>query len=296
MTSPLAAGLFHRAICQSGHAFVSRDIPVMQRLVKRVARRLGVAPSRAGFLSRSQDKLLGAQNRVMRSSLLLDLRGTDGRDPSFGISRFLPVHGDDVLPHPPLESLKRGAGRNIDLLIGTNSEEANLFFVPGGLREKMMGWMARLFLSRALPMAGQALRAYGLGRKGETPGRVLSRAMTDLMFRWMTRRMAELHVGRAFVYEFEWRSSALGGELGAAHAVELPFVFDTLAAASGERGLVGVAPPQSLADSIHALWIRFATEGAAPWPEYKPDTRQVYSLTRQVAAFEPVMPAAAFLP
>jgi len=116
------------------------------------------------------------------------------------------------------------------------------------------------------------------------------------MFRAMTRRTAELHKGRSFVYEFEWRSPALGGEFGAAHALELPFVFDTLASASGERGLLGEAPPQALADSIHALWVQFATDGAAPWPEFDAVGRQVYSLTRQEAAHEPVMAAAAFLP
>ena len=120
--------------------------------------------------------------------------------------------------------------------------------------------------------------------------------MTDLMFRWMTRRTAELHRGRSYVYEFEWRSPAFGGQLGAAHAVELPFVFDTLGVASGPIGLLGEHPPQALADSIHALWVRFATDGSVPWPEYEPSTRLVYSLTRAAAAHEDVMPAAAFLP
>jgi para-nitrobenzyl esterase len=296
MASPLAAGLFHRAICQSGHILVSRDPSVMKRLVARLARRLRIAPDRAGFLSISTLRLLAAQDRVMQPSLWWDMRDGEGRDPSFGITRFLPVHGDDVLPEPCIEALRRGASADVPLLIGTNTEEANLFFVPGGAREKISSWAARYFLGRAIPRAGEALRAYGLGDRKEGPGHVLSRALTDLMFRWMARRTAELHHGRSWVYEFDWRSPALGGELGAAHAVELPFVFDTLAAASGESGLVGPAPPQSLAHSIHALWIHFATEGVAPWPEYEPATRQVYSLTRQVAAHEPVMPAAQFLP
>ncbi len=124
----------------------------------------------------------------------------------------------------------------------------------------------------------------------------MTRALTDLMFRWMTRRTAELHQGNSYVYEFDWRSPALGGELGAAHAMELPFVFDTLACASGERGLLGEAPPQALADSMHRIWIGFATNGAAPWPPYDPAGRQVYSMSRGIAEHEPVMPAAPFLP
>ena len=112
----------------------------------------------------------------------------------------------------------------------------------------------------------------------------------------MARRTAELHGGKAYVYEFEWRSPAIGGQLGAAHVVELPFVFDNLACASGPKALLGENPPQALADSVHALWIQFATDGGLPWPEFDAKTRQVWSLTRSKAEYEAVMPAAAFLP
>lgn len=295
MTSPMTVGLFHRAICQSGHVFVSRDVSVMRRVTQRIAKKLRITPDRSGFLSCSSQQLLAAQDSVMQPSLLFNMRDDTGWDPSFGITRFLPVHGDDVLPTPAIEALRAGAGREIDLLIGTTAEEANLFFVPGNVREKINVFVAYWFMRSAIPKPWQALRAYGLG-KGAKAGAVLSRALTDLMFRGMARRTAELHQGHSFVYEFDWRSPALSGELGAAHAVELPFVFDTLRCARGKRGLVGENPPQDLAESIHAVWIRFATTGSASWPEFNADTRQVYSLTRQTSAYEAPMPALAFLP
>jgi para-nitrobenzyl esterase len=296
MTSPLAKGLFHRAICQSGHVYLSRDLSLMQRLVRRVSKRLKIAPTRDGLLTKSPQELLPTQEWVMKPSLWFGMRDDEKRDPSFGITRFLPIHGDDVLPVSTIRALADGAGADIELLIGTTSEEARLFFVPGNTIAKLKRWMVILFVKRAMPRARAALAAYGLDDKGAKPGEVLARAMTDLMFRWMTRRTAELHQGRSHVYEFDWQSPAIGGELGAAHAVELPFVFDTLAAASGPRGLVGENPPQALADHVHALWVRFATDGSLPWAEYEPDTRQVYSLTHRTAAHEPVMPAAVFLP
>ncbi len=296
MTSPPAQGLFRRAICQSGHILLSRDLSLMQRLVRRVAKRLKISPDRQGFLSLTPEQMLPAQEWVMQPSLWFDMRDAGGRDPSFGITRFMPVHGDDVLPVSTIEALGAGAGKDIELLIGTNSEEANLFFIPGGAGAKLKRWMVVLFLKKMLPEARRALRAYGFDEKGAQAGEVLSRAMTDLMFRWMTRRTAELHQGRSYVYEFEWRSPSFDGKLGAAHAIELPFVFDTLAVASGPKSLLGEQPPQSLAGSMHALWIRFASDGSIPWPEYERDTRQVYSLTRALAAREAVMPAAAFLP
>jgi para-nitrobenzyl esterase len=296
MTSPLTIGLFHKAICQSGHMFVTRPLSVMQRITKRLSKRLGVTPDRAGFLSCSVNDLLAAQNKVMQPSLWLDMRDAAGWDPSFGVTRFLPVHGDDVLPKPAIEALGDGAGRDIVLLTGTTSEEANLFLVPGNVRAKINRLIAYWFLRRAIPRPWQALKAYGLGKKRAKAGEVLTRAWTDLMFRAMVRRMAELHQGRSYVYEFDWRSPAFDGELGAAHAVELPFVFDTLACASGARGLLGKDPPQALATSIHALWIRFATDGRVPWPVFDGVDRQVYSLTRQTSEHEAPTPARAFLP
>lgn len=296
ITSPLAKGLFHRAICQSGHAWVARDIGHMQKLVKRLARHLKITPDRAGFAGVPVESLPPAQEWVMKPGLFFHMKDRDGFDPSFGVTRFLPVHGDDVLPVETRKALAQGAGREIDLLIGTTSEEGRLFLVPGDIISKLKRWMAVMFIGKALPNPRRALRAYGLDDRGAKPGEVLARAMTDLMFHVMTRRTAELHQGRSFVYEFDWRSPAIGGQLGAAHAVELPFVFDTLACASGPRGLLGENPPQALASSIHALWIRFATDGSLPWPEYEPATRQVYSLTRGEAVHEPLTPGVAFLP
>ncbi|MDO9370380.1 MAG: carboxylesterase family protein [Sphingopyxis sp.] len=296
MASPLAKGLFHRAICQSGHVYGSRPIGVMQRVVKRLAKRMKIPATREGFLGTPPQDMLPALEWVMKPSLFLDMRDDERRDPTFGITRFMMVHGDDVLPLPPIAALAAGAGSEIELLIGTTSEEARLFFVPANAMGKIRRWMALLFLHRALPNARKALQAYGFDDKGAKPGEVLTRALTDLMFRAMTRRTAELHQGRSHVYEFEWRSPAINGELGAAHAIELPFVFDTLDTASGAKGLLGEAPPQDLADSIHALWIRFATDGSLPWAPFDSDTRQVWSLTSSAADHEPVMPAAAFLP
>ena len=131
---------------------------------------------------------------------------------------------------------------------------------------------------------------------GAKPGEVLNAAMNDLVFRWPARRFAEEHRGRTHVYEFEWRSPMFGGELGAAHGMEIPFVFDTLAVATGEQGMCGPNPPQELATRIHGIWVQYAKDGSLPWPEFDRDSRQVYQLAAGKAVTEPRMPAAPFLP
>jgi carboxylesterase type B len=68
------------------------------------------------------------------------------------------------------------------------------------------------------------------------------------------------------MYEFAWRSPQMGGRLGAAHSVEIPFVFDTLG--FGTEPLLGLSTPQSLAASMHSAWVAFAKTGDCDWPKY----------------------------
>ena len=49
VASPLAKGLFDRAIIQSGHGAMVREISVAQKLVKKLAKKLGVTPDVDGF-------------------------------------------------------------------------------------------------------------------------------------------------------------------------------------------------------------------------------------------------------
>ncbi len=72
------------------------------------------------------------------------------------------------------------------------------------------------------------------------------------------------------MYEFGWRSPAANGMFGACHALEIPFVFDTLDLGPGQMigELLGDAPPQHLADTMHSAWVSFMTQGDPGWPRY----------------------------
>lgn len=295
IASPLAKGLFARAIVQSGHGGMTRDVGVAQRLVRKLAALLKVTPDRAGFASVPPGAaLLDAVDAVAQPTARIDLRGADGREPVFGISRFVPVHGDDVLPLPPLAALKAGAGAEVDLLIGSNAEEMTLYLVPTGVRDKLGALLSWFVLRKSHPRAWATLKAYGLGtRKG---GYVLTAALSDLVFRWPARRFAEEHRGRTHMYEFDWRSPRYDDQLGAAHGMELGFVFDSLATVTGPEGLCGDAPPQELADRVHRIWADFARDGSLPWAPFDRETRTVYRLAEGRAVSEPPMACAPFLP
>lgn len=294
VTSPLANGLFARAIIQSGHGAMVRDIDVAQRLVRKLAKVLRIAPGADGFRSVSHAAAMDAIDKVAKP-WAIDLRDGNGREPVYGISRFIPVYGDDVLPEKPIDALCKGAGRDVEVVIGTNAEEMNLYFVPTGVRQKIGGLLARWLLGRSHPQAKAVLKAYGYGQTGVRPGVAMTDAMNDLVFRWPARQYAAAHQGKTWLYEFDWRSPACDGELGACHGIELPFVFKTLPTVTGPQGLAGMDPPHVLAEHVHDLWAGFARSGSMPWPQFGGD-RMVYQLSRGEAVHEPVMPAAAFVP
>ncbi|WP_455771055.1 MBL fold metallo-hydrolase [Streptomyces anthocyanicus] len=66
------------------------------------------------------------------------------------------------------------------------------------------------------------------------------------------------------------------GQLGATHAVELPFVFDLAdrPELNGPAALLGPEQaPADLAARVHATWIRFARTGDPGWDPYDTDRR-----------------------
>lgn len=259
--SPLSAGLFRRAIVQSGHANMVRGRAEFERLTKTVAGGLGVEPTAEAFRKLSTERLLDAQDALLQPGGRPDLRGEDGLDRSFGLSPFLPVVGDDVLPEHPGEAIRNGAGAGVDLIAGSCREEMLLYFGPSGLVDVLTDEQAVGMLSASHPDAAGVLKGYGLG-DGRKAGEVFVEAMTDLVFRDGVKELVENHRGRSFRYEFDWRAP----KLGACHGMELPFVFDSLEASAS---FVGDNAPAELAREVNAAWTRFAATGDPGWAEHE---------------------------
>lgn len=75
-------------------------------------------------------------------------------------------------------------------------------------------------------------------------------------------RVADARPGSSHVYEFAWPSNL--PDLGACHALELGFVFDSGDGPDARR-LAGEGAPQELADAMHGAWVRFAETGDPGW-------------------------------
>ncbi|WP_017569288.1 carboxylesterase/lipase family protein [Nocardiopsis halotolerans] len=257
LADPRAEGLFHRAIVQSGSGLGAFSPEQGSRVTRAVADALGVAPDAEGFAEVPDEDLVSVVPRLAG----IDLRTADHFDPLMGLSPF-----GLVLDRQPAESRLAG----VDLLVGTNAEEGALYLAPRGGLAASTAEDVRATAARAHRSPDRLVAAYRARLPDAGPGELRSAILGDALFGVGARRLAEAH-GGAHVYEFAWRSAALDGRLGAAHAMELPFVFDRLDVPGlrGPRALLGPEePPEALAAEMHAAWTAFARTGDPGWPRF----------------------------
>jgi para-nitrobenzyl esterase len=180
--------------------------------------------------------------------------------PAFGI-----VVDGDVVPRDPLQALTdEDAAPGIDLLLGWTRDEYRLWLVPGGLLERvdrlgavaLAGAMARCHCGPEVPRGYRALHPEA------GTAEIVGQMVTDHLLRLPLHRLADARPGTSYVYEFAWPSNL--PDLGACHALELGFVFDTGDVPESAR-LAGEGAPQELADAMHGAWVRFAVDGDPGW-------------------------------
>ncbi|MFD7320265.1 carboxylesterase/lipase family protein [Streptomyces sp. NPDC059875] len=252
LASPLAKGLFRRAVLQSG-APTALPLDRARRTTEAIAAHLGVEATARALSAVPRDQLLDAQTAV-----------TGKGSPLTGGHSFQIAVDGEVLPREPGEALREGASADVDLLMGTNSEEYRLWFVPSRLTERLSRLALRVALWRT-KVPWRTTRAYRANRPGATPGELLGALATDKLLRVPLYRLADARAegrGATYVYEFGWRSPVLG--LGACHALEIAFVFDTLDRPEA-AALTGPDAPRELAAAMHTAWVRFAESGDPGW-------------------------------
>jgi carboxylesterase type B len=265
---PRAEGLFRRAIAQSGAAHHVSSAATAQRIAQRFAERLGVAATREALAGVPLERLMAGQ-----VALEQDL-GADPDPERWGpevVTTFLPwqpaIDGT-VIPARPIDRIAAGASAGIELIVGTNVDEHRLFLVPGGAIDQITPEvLSRLALAYGL--STDALSAYRAMYPAGSVGDVWAAILTDWYWRIPALQLADAHAtngGVTFIYEFAWVTPQFDGRLGACHAIEIPFVFDTLGQST--EPLLGSDPPQQLADAMHGAWVRFATSGDPGWSQY----------------------------
>jgi para-nitrobenzyl esterase len=265
LSMPQAEGLFRRAIAQSGGAHQVIPVEAARKVSEQLAERLGVAATREAIAAVPIARLLQAQAELKADLITNPDPERWGREVTVNVMPWQPVIDGVVVPARPIDRIVAGAGAGIDLMTGSTLDEFNFFMAPIGASDQVTTEaLARTLAAYGLP-ADKTLATYRVTR----PGELLSAVQGDWLFRIPALRLADAHAANGagtYVYEFAWRSPQFGGRLGAAHGLELPFVFDMLP--DGADPLLGSDPPRQLAGAMHAAWVGFAAHGECPWPKY----------------------------
>ena len=284
---PAARGLFRRAILQSGAAHDALTRRRATELALQVLDALWIDRADAATLVRVPvEPLLLAQSAIVAANWETELA-------------FQPVVDGDTLPARPIDAVAAGSAAGVSLLVGTNLDEMHLFMafdptvaVTG--EADALRRCARIF--GAEERAAAALATYRRARPAAAVGDLWSAVLTDHDFRMPAVRLAEAQ-GRVqpqtWMYLFTRPSPAFGGGLGACHALEIPFVFNTLDAPGAAAFTGGTTPEaKALADAMQDAWIAFARTGdpnhpgLPAWPPYEPAQRatMIFGPTCAVAA------------
>ena len=246
--SPVAAGLFQRAISESGTWMG-----------------LSLAPMRSRESAEQQTLQVAAE---LGASTLAALRALPAEEAASKLPKQGMIIDGWIVPEDLSRTFAQGRQNRVDILVGSNRDEGS--FAAGlGPPMTLQRWQETA-RQRWGDLAALGLKAYPAADDAGAA------AQNDTLFTdnlaWITRHYAQRQraIGkRAYVYHFVHEPPYAPGarNLGACHTCELPYVFNNLGtlrlfpdSSSPELALAS-ATDAKVAEMTQAYWINFAKTG-----------------------------------
>lgn len=276
--SPLAEGLFHKAIAQSGARLDPRVELDRQT-------RAGTSAAAAGT------QLAGR----MGVNSLSDLRAMPARELLDGAAnqgfRTDGIVDGWVIPEQPYQMFSQGRQNKVPVLVGFNSEEGTTLGAASTLPDSTEAYEAQM-RSVYGDLADMVLEVY----PPDDIRKSILDNYRDSAFGWnmvtwanMTRNVDE----SAFLYFFTHRPPGpMAQALGAYHAAEIAYVFNNLHTLPNQTS----GMDSRLADIMSDYWVNFAHHGvpSAPgqpqWLPYSNAERNYLLFGTQVSAEQNLLP------
>lgn len=270
LASPKASGLFHRAIPQSGSLrstpqaqaehFVDDEQPGLDYSASELVNNLLIRAGRAD--NRQQAKQLQQQTAATELVTFLQSQSVEqllsAAKPRGSLGYFVPmiIRDDIVIPRAPMMELFSDPQRynTVPILLGSNRDEYKFFlWMNPDYAEKRWGILPEVTdWDRYDRTAAYFSEQWEISAVNE-PARVLSQSQP----------------GQVYAYRFDWddQTPRLGVDMervfGAAHGLEIPFVFG--ADAVDYLGLftkpTHPEQKQALTEQMMDYWVNFARHG-----------------------------------
>ncbi|TCO10651.1 carboxylesterase/lipase family protein [Natronoflexus pectinivorans] len=267
--SPVAKGLFHGAVSQSGGSFgPTRPTTYPGENMK--------------TLKQAEKEGIEYANRVGASSIE-ELRKIDANELPLGMGMggAWPIVDGYVIPGDQYELYEKGQFNDVPVLIGYNSDEG-LSFPGGRTPQDYIDNVNRRFG----PFADDLLEAYPVGET--TVPRSARNLMRDAAFGWPTWAWANLQseVGHSpvFFYYFdqhpEYPEDSPQADHGTPHGVDVPFVFMNLNADDPNVSKSDL----KISEIMGTYWTNFAKYGhpngggLPEWPKFTKENPNVMYL------------------
>lgn len=263
VASPLAKGLFHRAIGESGGVFAPMQFlkearygnPSAEDAGKAFAKALGVSdgPDALKELrAKSAEEILAAFEKARGAA-----RGiVDGR----------------VFPDEVQAIFAAGRHNDVPVIVGSNADEATAFVNPATMPKTLAAYKAFLKTQYGDRVA-DFLKVYAVNSEADI-SRSLLAGFRDQTFTWQMRmwaRMTGRGKAKAYLYFFSRVPPRPDRErYGAYHAAEIAYAFDNLQ----RTKLQPETPDTVLSAAMSNYWVNFARtgnpnqKGLPTWPAY----------------------------
>ncbi len=296
MGLPAARGLFDKAIMESGSAAHWMNHDQGKQIADHVLNYLGVKPPDLYTLPLA--KLLEAQFKAIppRCTPPLPPSGLPGAVENLA---FFPVIDGQVMKRSPALELKDGLSSEVALIIGSNKDEAAAFLGRDPSLPGMTEATLRTRLSRLLGNKANAIvDTYRASRPAAAPKDLLVAIGSGFAHYIDTVVIEQEKLPKAqrtapvYRYQFAHDQPYPNDLVGSGHAMELAFVFDTVAVSppflgGAQPNAPDFAARQALAAKVSTAWIAFARTGNPThpglpnWPAYSATKRETMMLTDQ---------------